>query len=317
MACTKPMDITNPKTKEIETVPCGMCIDCRLAKARDWAIRCIHEAQLHEENTWLTLTYSPENLPKKGSLEKRDLTLFIKRLRKKLPLYSNMPCLDKANRIQYYTSKALKWRKRYGKPKPHTIYKEIRYYACGEYGRNNTIRPHYHICLFGHDFPDKYLWKLSKQGYPIYRSPTLETIWTLGFSSIGDLTMETAGYTARYIMKKHFGPDAKFYYDGLQPEYTVMSRRPGIAKKWIEKYHTDVYPKDFFTIEGLKYRPPRYYDQHLEELNSNLYAQTKWARNEALEKGVEHGFTDGKRLHDQNHYRHVVTKTLERDFENE
>lgn len=318
MTCTKPITITNPDTKEYMDVPCGMCIDCRLDRAREWAIRCMHEAQLHENNSWITLTYAPESLPEGGTLSKRDLTLFIKRLRKSLPLSTNFPCYNDAMQIQYYRSKATKWKYRQGKPKPHTIYKEIRYYACGEYGRSGTIRPHYHICLFGHDFPDKYFWKMSKTGYPIYRSPALENIWTLGHSSLGDLTMETAGYTARYIMKKHFGPHAKFYYDGLEPEYTVMSRRPGLARKWIEKYTSDVYPKDYFTIEGVKYQPPRYYDQYLEETNSHLYARTKWKRNEAREKEeLENGPIDGKRLFDKNHYRKCVTKTLERDLENE
>lgn len=312
------MTITDPVTKELMQVPCGMCIDCRLDKARDWAIRCVHEAQLHEENCWITLTYAPEHLPEGGSLDKRDLTLFLKRLRKSLVISSNFPCYDNAMRIQYYASKAQKYQYRYGKPKPHTIYKEIRFYACGEYGRTGTIRPHYHICCFGHDFVDKYFWKLSKSGKPIYRSPALESIWIQGHSALGDLTMETAGYTARYIMKKHIGPDAEFFYDGLEPEYTVMSRRPGIGRKWIEKYLSDVYPKDYFTIEGQKYRPPRYYDQYLETVNVNMYARTKWARNEAREKEErEKGFIDSKRLYDKNHYRQCVTKKLKRDLENE
>lgn len=318
MTCTKPMVITNPKNKELVTVPCGMCIDCRLGKARSWAIRCMHEASLHDYNSWLTLTYAREHLPENGSLDKRDLTLFIKRLRKSLGTYSNMPLYDKAMRLQYYTSKAKKYAYRKDQPKMETLYKEVRYYACGEYGRTGTIRPHYHLCLFGHDWPDKYFWKFSKQGYPIYRSSALEGLWPQGFSTIGDLTMETAGYTARYVMKKHFGPDAEFYYDGLEPEYTVMSRRPGIAQRWIEQYLTDVYPKDYFTIEGVKYSPPRYYDQYLEKNKPYLYAEIKDKRLAALEKQEEeNGMIDGKRLFEKNYYREQVTRNLERTLENE
>jgi hypothetical protein len=277
MACTKPMIITDKKTNELIQVPCGMCIDCRLSKSRDWAVRCMHEASLYDYNSWLTLTYNDQNLPDNGSLEKRDLTLFIKRLRKR---YSE---------------------------------KEIRYYACGEYGRTGTIRPHYHICLFNHDFFDKYFWSKSPTGYPVYRSETLESIWTAGHSTLGELTMETAGYTARYIMKKQFGPHAKFYYEGLEPEYTVMSRRPGIGRRWIEKYLSDVYPKDYFTLNGEKYSPPRYYDQYLEQVNPHLYARTKWRRNENIERQEkEKGIIDSKRLYDKRIYRECVTKSLKR-----
>ena len=44
-------------------VPCGQCIGCRVSKARQWAVRCKHEASLHKENCFVTLTYNPENCP--------------------------------------------------------------------------------------------------------------------------------------------------------------------------------------------------------------------------------------------------------------
>lgn len=116
------------------TLPCGQCIGCRLEHSRQWAIRCLHEASLHEHNCFLTLTFDDEHLPKSESLDVRDLQLFMKRLRKE-----------------------------YGKG--------IRFYACGEYGEK-YYRPHYHLCLFNHDFHDKYLWKMSNDK-PLYRSKSL------------------------------------------------------------------------------------------------------------------------------------------------
>ena len=50
-------------------VPCGQCIGCRLERSRQWAIRCIHEAQLHSKNCFITLTYSPAHVPADGSLK--------------------------------------------------------------------------------------------------------------------------------------------------------------------------------------------------------------------------------------------------------
>ena len=52
------------------TLPCGNCIGCRLERSRQWAVRCMHEASLYEDNCFLTLTYSPEFLPSDGSFEK-------------------------------------------------------------------------------------------------------------------------------------------------------------------------------------------------------------------------------------------------------
>lgn len=64
------------------TIPCGQCIGCRFEKSRQWALRCVHEASLHEENCFITLTYNPEHLPKSNSLDKSHFQKFMKRLRK-------------------------------------------------------------------------------------------------------------------------------------------------------------------------------------------------------------------------------------------
>lgn len=91
-------------------VPCGRCVGCASDRAMVWGIRVYHESTLHKRNSFLTLTYADP--PK--CLNVRDLQLFIKRLRKLLPV-------------------------------------QLRYFACGEYG-SVTHRPHYHVCLFGEDF---------------------------------------------------------------------------------------------------------------------------------------------------------------------
>ena len=73
--------VFNPKkgyTDMPVLVPCGQCIGCRLEKSRQWAIRCVHEATLHQKNCFVTLTYNPQNLPSNGSLDKRALTLFLR-----------------------------------------------------------------------------------------------------------------------------------------------------------------------------------------------------------------------------------------------
>lgn len=249
-------------------LPCGQCVGCRLEKSRQWAVRCMHEAKQHEHNCFLTLTYNNENLPKDMSLQPQHMTKFWKRLRKK---YGN----------------------------------NIRYYYCGEYGER-TGRPHYHACVFGFDFEDKKLWKMSQEN-ALYRSESLEKLWPYGFSSIGLVTFESAAYVARYILKKRTGDAAEEHYnyvdsDGViysrMPEYTRMSRRPGIGKGWIEAYKGDVYPHDFVVIKGNKYRPPRYYDEQLEE---EVKAELKAKRRRNAEKHVENNTPERRKVREQVH----------------
>jgi hypothetical protein len=65
------------------TVRCGQCIDCKLKRTYDWALRCMHEASLYEQNCMITLTYNDESLPKDMGLDLYAHQLFFKRFRKK------------------------------------------------------------------------------------------------------------------------------------------------------------------------------------------------------------------------------------------
>ena len=99
----------------------------------------------------------------------------------------------------------------------------IRFYHCGEYGLccrkcglsgsfcrcerfyASIGRPHYHACIFNYDFPDKVPYKVTPQGHVLYVSKQLSRLWPFGFSTIGDLSWQSAAYTARYVMKKRNG----------------------------------------------------------------------------------------------------------------
>lgn len=222
-------------------VPCGQCIGCRIARSKAWAVRCVHEASLHERNCFVTLTYSNECLPEGGTLVLKHFQDFMKRLRF-----------------------------RYGSG--------IRFFHCGEYGEQD-MRPHYHAILFNHDFPDKVVWRKSEAGAEnyVYRSAALEELWPFGFSTIGSVTYQSAAYCARYVLKKMTGPNAVIYEPHMDeatgeifgdrlPPYVTMSRRPGLAKGWFEKFKQDVYPDDFVVlIDGSKHQVPKFYDAQLGE----------------------------------------------------
>ena len=233
-----PSKAQNPKDRM--ELPCGRCIGCRLEKSKEWALRCYHESQMHEENIFITLTYRDQDLPAHASLDKSHFQKFIRALRQ-------------------------------------TTKQKIRYYMCGEYG-DKTSRPHYHALLFGYAFPDQKLWAVRKE-IRVYRSEILEQHWTKGNSEIGNCTFQSAGYVARYVMKKQNGARAKKYYGDRIPEYTQMSLRPGIGKSWYRKYKKDIFPCDFcVTPDGRQMQVPQYYRNLLALEDPDLYEKLRQAR---------------------------------------
>lgn len=236
---------------------CGQCAGCRIVRSREWAVRCCHEAQSQEPkgSCFLTLTYDDEHLPADQSLNVRDWQLFAKRLRK--------------------------------------LVGPFRFFHCGEYGDEN-LRPHYHALLFGVSFVrDRYFFRMSN-GHRLYRSPTLEKAWKLGFSSIGSMSFQSAAYVSRYCLKKVTGDNAEAHYMrpnletgvlGLvKPEYITMSRRPGIGSDWFEKFSGDVFPSDDVVLEGKHFKTPRFYDC---KLDSAALADVKAVRRRGFEKRCE------------------------------
>ncbi len=243
-------------------LPCGQCIGCRLERSRQWAMRISNEAALYENNCFVTLTFDNENLPENLSVDKTHLQKFMKRLRKKYP--------DQ----------------------------KIRFFGCGEYG-DKYNRPHYHLILFNYDPEDKELCEITKLGHRLYKSETLASLWPFGMNVVGDVTFESAAYVARYVMKKRTGKNiaASGHYRrvddstgevfNVEPEFVLMSRRPGIGKDWFDLYYKDCYPKDSITIRGQKMKPPKFYDKKFEELNEKTMEKIKTNRVEYIEKFVE------------------------------
>lgn len=279
-------------------VPCNHCIGCKLARSRMWALRCMHEATLHKQNCFLTLTYNDKYLPESGSIDVKTPQLFLKRLRKKYP--------DK----------------------------RIRFFQCGEYGDKNS-RPHYHMCIFGHDFEDKTLWQVNN-GVKLYRSKSLEKLWTdpktkesLGYSSIGDVTYQSSAYVARYITKKINGDKAEKHYEHvnketglvsqLMPERISMSLKPGIGKGYYDKYKKSMFNADSVIYKKgnqIRREPiPSYYNNIYDIENPKHMAEIKAKRK-------QHGLNNEKdntdeRLLVREHLETKASKKLIRTYENE
>lgn len=235
-------------------VPCGKCLGCRLDYARNWAIRSTNEAYMHNHFNncaFLTLTFNDDMLLRREnpySLSRSAFTSWIKRLRK-------------AIKSQYNT--------------------EIRIMACGEYGSKHK-RPHYHMLVYGFDFPDKYIYKYNKFGKNevfYYRSDFLENVWrpahcsdSYGFSIIGDVNFESSAYVARYCTKKLFGAVAEKVYKSKEPEFLTTSRNKGLGYDYFKKFYREFVPRGYImTTKGFKAPIPRYYINCLKEIDSKIY----------------------------------------------
>lgn len=227
-------------------------------------MRIDHERQLHVHNSFVTLTYDPDSEPPRGSLQYSDFQLFMKRLRK----YARVP---------------------------------VRFFVAGEYGEL-LQRPHYHVCLFGFDFPDKVFYKNTKSGHILYRSPALERLWPMGFSTIGSLTSDSASYTAKYLFKKITGRDSFDHYSRLDestgeyyqltPEFCRMSLKPGIGAGWLDKFFTDVYPSGQVVSKSRLYKSPRFYDKLLDRVDPLTLEQIQLDRADFFADRLDDQTTD-------------------------
>lgn len=273
-------------------IPCGQCIGCRLERSRQWAIRCVHEASLYDDNCFITLTYDDDHLPKDKSLDVRDFQKFMKRLRKKAT-------------------------------------QKIRYYHCGEYGEECAIcghnrmdckklgctfiktlgRPHFHACVFNYDFDDKILHS-KDNGIPIYTSEKLSNLWPMGFALTGDVTFESAAYVARYVTKKIYGDDAPDYYQYKKPEYTSMSN--GIGAAWYDLFKSDL-DHDFCIINGKEVKIPKYYDSILGDSDHFELLKRKAKRKTAAEQHAADNSI--RRLRDREQCQTARFTKLQRNYE--
>lgn len=211
-------------------IPCGTCILCREEQNRQTAIRLTHEATCHEKNSFVTLTYSNANLPKYGSLDYRHLETFWKRLRKQ--------------------------------------FGPMRYYAVGEYG-DKTLRPHYHACIFGHDFTEDAI-IAQEQPHRLWINLELTRCWGLGDVKVGALTYETARYTASYVTKKLRTKQRYVRVDEETGELVAITQPKAfmsrnLGKEWWLTWGHQLKDHDRVVINGTEQKPPKAYDRWLLE----------------------------------------------------
>lgn len=243
------------KHESYTRVSCGQCIGCLLRRSRDWAVRCTHHSKISPPNScwFLTLTYDEHHLPRhpvtgKPTFLPDDLSATLKRLR------------------------------------TNTALSGIKYFACREYGER-TLRPHYHVCLFGLPLNDLRHYKRSRDGFDLFNSDTLSKAWQYrGHAVVAPLSFNTVSYTARYTTKKigsalkpidrHYATDiiTGECFEHL-PERTYASNRPGIGHDFFMHHHDQLLGLGSTIIGNKRYPLPRYYLRLAKEMGSDLWAE--------------------------------------------
>lgn len=235
-------------------IPCGQCEACIEQRTKSWAVRCCLEAAQYENNCFVTLTYNNSNLPKKG-VNIKDVQRFIKNLRNEFG-------------------------------------SGIRYFGAAEYG--SLGRAHYHLILFNFFPSDAKCLIQSPYGGFYYSSKILDKLWRtkkkladgkyhqLGFVSVGDVSYNSCAYVARYCQKK-IGKELGVV--GVNPEFSFMSRRPGIGEQYFKDHFDSLLATD--TIYGqfggrFCVSSFRYFDKLIDRVNPELLKDLKDQR---IEKG--------------------------------
>jgi len=251
-------------------LPCSKCQGCRLQKSKQWALRSLHEFKSVGKGVFLTLTYDEQHVPTNFSVDLHETQRFMRKVRKRLR-------------------------------REHGPGFKVSFLAIGEYG-DQMGRPHYHVLLFGFDFPDKTYYRTTSQGDRVYKSEMLSELWPYGLHEIGDITYKSAAYCARYTLKKINGPMADDYYrrvspiDGntynVRPEFMTCSTKPGLGSSWFEKFKGDAFQfgdvvssdgevvgrklyGDFLIVDGHKVKPPAYYLKKLPEVEVQIVQRAR------------------------------------------
>jgi len=228
MSCITPYIVRKRTDNRAITVPCGRCPECVKRKVSGWSFRLMQEERNSSSAYFVTLTYDTRHVPitRKGymSLSKRDVQLFLKRLRK---LHYSKTDINLAEN------------KRHDNISNNN---RITYYAVGEYG-STTRRPHYHCILFNTTRE-----KIAKA-------------WSLGEIHIGQVTGASVGYTLKYMSKpskqKHHANDDR------QPQFALMSKGLGkayLTPQMVQWHKNALIARMYVNLmEGKKASMPRYY----------------------------------------------------------
>lgn len=237
----------------VKRFPCRKCLGCRLDHSHMWADRILMELPYAEQSWFLTLTYDDMYVPEAdlvsrstGEILSRGQTLVKKHVQ------------DFLKRLRFNSGQ------------------KFRYFLAGEYG-SKTLRPHYHMILFGLSLTEDDLHARPKnfEGDQYWTSDLISKCWHYGYHIVGKVTWESAAYVARYTLKKAKASHETFWQEvsGLEPEFQTMSRKPGLGYQFYVD-HEDFFKESYYNMStpngGRRVYPSDYFRTLFKrELSSN------------------------------------------------
>lgn len=220
MMCKHPI-ITKNTGPEVP-LPCGQCLPCRINHRRVLTHRMMLEQSTSSCSSFLTLTYSDDNLPKEFH-DKISGQVFSD--------FSVVP--------DHHTSFVKRLRRAIAPSK-------FRFFMCGEYGEL-TGRPHYHYALFG--YPSCLTPKAPVKGKFVpclcKNCQVIQSVWPYGHIFLGSLTQSSAQYVCGYVTKKLTSDRTDYSQSrllGRHPEFTRASRMPGLGHEAATAYGERIKP---------------------------------------------------------------------------
>ncbi len=291
------------------TLPCGKCLGCLFDRSKQWAVRCVHEAQTTESDgkpsCFITLTFNEESLNghrhdcRKCDYYKQNIANEEKQALENPDYIKQIvtTCHTRSLCRRDFTLFIKSLREHVNRDKKYQTRQKIRYFHVGEYG-SKLGRPHHHALLFGWAPEDLVFHSYDrKTGVTLYTSEYVSKIWKYGFITVGEVNWKTAAYCARYCIKKINGKDKEKHYERFDPingeigrleaEYITTSRRPGLGRDWILRNLSDVYPADGLHIQGRAFKTPRFYDKLYEEVAPEEYETLKRKRLTAAKENAK------------------------------
>ena len=230
------------RKKGVERFECGGCPECLQKKSRLWALRAAMEAK-QTPGMMITLTYDTYKYNDKGVIIGEN------------PVDATIP-LSKPH-AQRFIKRLRKYLKG----------KKVKYIITAERGKR-TGRAHFHALIFGHVFDDLVRYKKSKRGNIIYKSKTLDNIWSGDKEHSGGICtvdcINIGAATARYCTK-YCAKDS-----GVNDTFMLFSR--GIGEKELIKRFNGL----SYWVDGREYSIPRTIWQKVIERKYNISGYSKY-----------------------------------------
>jgi len=211
-------------------IRCGKCAPCLLHKGGQRSTRLTLERFSHSDSIACCLTYAPAFVPAHGSLRKADPLRFINSLRKRLE---------------------------------RRDHPEIDYHCIGEYSPAPSLRPHYHLILYGYRPPDAEQYSKSRAGNQEWRSDELDSLWGKGRVTFQDFSIGAAKYIGGHDGSK-LTRSARHVVDEwgevheLEPEFRSGSRRSAPGRKYVEAYGEQMLHFGNVVVAGREVAVPAY-----------------------------------------------------------